>query len=295
MNRPLSMTGFGRGEYTDNGTTWVVELRSVNHRFLDIKTRMPWRYSALEERVRQELAHFSARGHIDVSVSSSGGPEQGSLLEVNLPLAREYHACLEKIHRELQLAGEVDLAQVASYRDVIVPASEDEVDVDAVWPGIREALALAIQGLLAMREKEGGALKRDLLGRLDTFATILNQVAEAVPEVNQKRQDALKERLDNVLKGVDIDPVRLAQEAAVLADKSDITEELVRLRSHMGQFVDLLGAAEPVGRKLDFLLQEFLREVNTMASKVGNATVAHHIVDLKNELEKIREQVQNLE
>ncbi|MCF6290272.1 MAG: YicC family protein [Desulfobacterales bacterium] len=295
MNRPLSMTGFGRGESSGDGRTWVVELRSVNHRFLDVKIRMPWKYAALEERVKRELGRYYGRGHIDLTVSSNGDGGAGVRLEANLPLAREYHNCLKQIHQDLQLTGAPDLAMVLSCRDVIGPAAEVEEDLDRAWSFIGEALNRALKDALAMREKEGRTLKADLLGRLETFAGTVERVELAVPDINRKRQESLKERLDNLLQGVDIDPVRLAQEAAVLVDKSDITEEMVRLRSHMEQFAGMLAAAEPIGRKLDFLIQEFLREINTMVSKIGNAAVAHHIVDLKNELEKMREQIQNLE
>ncbi len=295
MNRPLSMTGFGRGESTGDGRTWVVELRSVNHRFLDVKIRMPWKYAALEERVKQEVGRYHSRGHIDLTVSVNGTGGEGVRLEANLPLAREYHNCLRQIQQELQLTGVPDLAMVLSCREVIGPAAEVEEDPDKVWPFINEALASALKGALAMRENEGRTLKADLLHRLETFAGTVARVEQAVPEINRKRRESLKERLDNLLEGVDIDPVRLAQEAAILVDKSDITEEMVRLRSHMDQLAGMLAAAEPVGRKLDFLVQEFLREINTMVSKIGNAAVAHHIVDLKNELEKMREQIQNLE
>lgn len=296
MKRPLSMTGFGRGEYEGGGKVWTVECRSVNHRFLDVKIKAPWKYAALEERIKSEIATYHARGHIDLFVSVNGGQSDEVRLAANLPLAREYFNCLQAVRRELDIAGEPDLTMLAAFRDIVGPVEDAAaVDLDEIWAYIREALQAALAESLGMRENEGQTLRDDLLGRLDLFKQAAGQVEAALPGLIRKREETLKERLDKLLQGVDIDPVRLAQEAAVIVDKSDVTEELVRLRSHIIQFADFLDLDEPVGRRLDFLLQEFLREVNTMAAKISNAETAHLIVNLKNELEKMREQVQNLE
>ncbi len=294
MKRPLSMTSFGRGESVADGTVWTVEIRSVNHRYCDISFKLPRKYAVLEDRMKKEIISFCSRGHIDVGLSYVSSGVGSANLEVNMDLAREYQRSLQAISGELSLPAPNDLALVAGYRDVIV-AREPEEDVEAIWPAIRFALIQALEGGLTMREQEGATLKEDLLARLHTLESTADEVEKLAPELVRKKEATLKERLDNLLKGVDIDPARLAQEVAVMADKADVTEELVRLRSHCQQFFHFLELDEPVGRRLDFLMQEFLREINTLASKINDAGVAHLAVELKNEVEKMREQVQNLE
>ena len=294
MKRPLSMTSFGRGEAVADGTAWTVEIRSVNHRYCDISFKLPRKYAVLEDRMKKEIMSFYSRGHIDVMLSYVSSGVGSANLQVNMDLARAYQQSLQALSEALSLPAPTDLAQVAGYRDVIV-ACEPEEDVEAIWPAIRNALIEALEGGLSMREREGATLKEDLLARLHALENTADAVEKMAPELVRKKEMALKERLDNLLKGVDIDPARLAQEVAVMADKADVTEELVRLRSHCGQFFHFLALDEPVGRRLDFLMQEFLREINTMASKINDAGVAHLSVELKNEVEKMREQVQNLE
>jgi uncharacterized protein (TIGR00255 family) len=293
MSRPLSMTSFGRGEKTSNGLTWTVEIRAVNHRYRDIHLKLPRRLAALEERIKKEVAAFHARGHIEVAINS-GGEQEAPRFDANLELARQYHYCLLKIKEELSLPQAPDLAMLASFRDIIVPV-EREADLELVWPAVRESLQEALKTSLVMRQQEGDALRDELLARLARFDQAIEVIEEVVPELVRKKQAALQERLDNLLRGVDIEPSRLAQEVVIMADKSDVTEELVRLRSHVRQFRHFLQLDEPVGRRLDFLSQEFLREINTLAAKIGDASIAHQTVELKNEIEKIREQVQNLE
>jgi len=212
-------------------------------------------------------------------------------------LARQYIACLNELAGELSVPGQPDLALLASYRDIITqPDEETEGEaLEEFWPTLNGALVAALEACQKMRRNEGETLREDLLERLDTFQEKLESIAQSLPQIIKKRETALKERLDILLSGIDIDPVRLAQEVAILVDKSDVSEEIVRLRSHIEQFHGFLRLAEPVGRRLDFLVQEFLREVNTIASKINHAETAHMIVGMKNDIEKIREQVQNLE
>ena len=183
---------------------------------------------------------------------------------------------------------------MASYPNVIYAMDETE-DLEAVWDILRQALLQALELTWDMREREGLSLKNDLLARLDFLASTKEQIKEKIPELTVQKQVSLQERIAKLAKDVDIDPVRIAQEIAIIADKADVTEELVRLTSHIDQFRHFLNQQEPVGRRLDFLLQELLREINTMASKISDAGIAHQAVELKNELEKMREQVQNLE
>jgi uncharacterized protein (TIGR00255 family) len=297
MGRPVSMTGFGRGEASSDHSSWIVELRAVNHRYLDIGMKLPREFVGWEDRIKKEISSYHLRGRVDVYVSFNGEWRESVRVNADLPLARQYTACLQELARELAIPGEPDLALLASYRDIITQKDEEAGTerMEELWPVLQEALDAALKECQNMRQREGEILSKDLLQRLDTFELKIENIRQSLPEIMEKRENALKERLDILLSGIDIDPVRLAQEVAILVDKADVSEELVRLRSHIEQFHGFLKLAEPVGRRLDFLVQEFLREVNTIASKINHAGTAHMIVEMKNDLEKIREQVQNLE
>lgn len=294
MNRPLSMTAFGRGESTDSGRTWIVEVRTVNHRYLDVSIRLPRRYGSLEERVRQKVAALFSRGRVEVMIECAGQSTSIMSLQVNMALAREYHHCLQSLKSELSLDGNPELAMFTALKDVIVPMAQED-DLEVVWQALEPALAEALHGCVRMRGQEGQNLKKDLLARLGAFAQTVGEIHAMIPVLVTEKEENLKARLTQLLAGQNLDPGRLAQEVALLADKTDVTEEVVRLHSHIEQFAAFLELDEAVGRRLDFLLQEFLREINTMASKINNSRVAHWAVELKNELEKMREQVQNLE
>lgn len=288
------MTGFGRGEVAFEGRVWVAEVRTVNHKYLDQRIVMPRSFSALEDRVRKMVSSNHDRGRVDVSLQCQSDAESGTKLTINKDLARQYHSCLMKLKSELNLEAQVELSDMLSLREII-RQEEESPDFDKEWPLICSALDIAIGACCLMREQEGRALKEDLAERLESFSYCVESLEEKVPEILSARVEAVKARLAKLLDGLDIDPIRLAQETVILADKSDVTEELVRLRSHMSQFASFLESSEPVGRRLDFLMQEFLREVNTIASKISNAEIAHMSVELKNEIEKLREQVQNIE
>lgn len=292
--RPRSMTGFGRGEASEADQTWTVEIRTVNHRFLDQRVVLPRAYSALEERVKKTVATGQDRGRVEVSLSLAGSGSTVPRLTVDMDLARQYHDCLQQLGEEFGLGGRIQLADMVDQRDII-SLQEQSPDIDQEWPLVRQAVLAALAECKHMREQEGQTLKNDLLDRLDHFAAIVKDIETAIPQVLQHRQEELKKRVMKMLDGMDIDPMRLAQETAIMADKADVTEEVVRLASHISQFRSFLNSDEPVGRRLDFLLQEFLREVNTLASKISNAAIAHLGVEMKNEIEKLREQVQNIE
>lgn len=296
MTRPVSMTSFGRGEAADGSRLWTVEVKSVNHRYSDISIRMPRSYNGLEERVKKKVALSYSRGHVDVTIFCRGVDEKSANLHLNLSLATEYLRHLSSLRQTLSLADEPTLAMVASYKDVISEV-EPEEDLDQIWLVIEEGLDAALREGLAMRQREGATLKADLSERLMLFRQTLANIEEQSAQVAEKKLATLQERLNRLLGdgATTIDPTRLAQEAVFLADKVDITEEQVRLKSHLDQFAGFLEMDEPVGRRLDFLLQEFLREINTMASKIAEASVTYLTVELKNEVEKMREQVQNLE
>lgn len=292
--RPRSMTGFGRGEASDGGRTWVAEVRTVNHRFLDQRVILPRLFAALEEPVKKKVAAALDRGRVDITFSLQGVSTVEPQLVVNESVARQYHRCLRQLIADFALDAEVTLKDMLTLRDV-VSLEEQRPDVDAEWQLIAGALDAALKDCDVMREKEGHALQQDLLGRLAKFEAIVSRIEERIPELQQQRQADLRIRVGKLLEGLDLDPIRLAQETAIMADKSDVTEEITRLGSHMAQFRSFLASDEPVGRRLDFLLQEFLREVNTLSSKISNAGIAHLGVEMKNEIEKLREQVQNIE
>lgn len=294
MSFPRSMTAFGRGEASLAGRAWVVEIRSVNHRYSDYKIKLPRKYAALEERIKQEVAARQSRGHIEIMVTPAGGEEGGRHLAPNLELAREYYRCLMTLRDELELPDQPTLAMLRELPELIQAAEEDE-DLEASWPGLQSALLAALEKAAVMREQEGEATKRELLTRLTGVETVLAAIEAAVPVTIAKRREKLQERLTALLNGADIEPTRFNQEIALLIDKGDVTEEIVRLRSHLEQFRRFLDAPEPTGRRLDFLLQEFFREINTIASKISEVVITHQTVELKNEVEKMREQVQNLE
>lgn len=292
--RPRSMTGFGRGEASAEGRTWVAEIRTVNHRFLDQRVVLPRLFNAFEEPVKKMVATVLDRGRVDSTFSVQGLSAVEPQLVVNESVARQYHRCLQQLIDVYGLDGTVTLRDMLTLRDVIT-LEEQRPDMDAEWDLISSALEAALKDCDIMREREGQALQQDLLGRLAKFETVVRQIDTHIPELQQQRQSDLRLRVGKLLDGLDLDPIRLAQETALMADKSDVTEEITRLDSHMAQFRSFLASDEPVGRRLDFLLQEFLREVNTLSSKISSASIAHLGVEMKNEIEKLREQVQNIE
>ena len=296
MSYPRSMTGFGRGDHEEAGRSWTVEIKSVNHRFLDTKVKMSREFTALEERIKGQVAQAFSRAHVDVLITVTGSSSQDTRLEVNKNLARQYSNTLLELRKELGLNPDNDslMPLVATFPEVISSVKLEE-DAEQSWPQLQTALQAALAQSERMRQQEGANLCTDLLTRLEEFAAIVNDIAQHIPELVALRQANLKEKINKLLGEIDLDPMRLAQEVAILTDKADVTEELVRLQSHIDQFKHFLASNEPTGRKLDFLLQEFLREVNTLASKISNSSVAHQSVELKNIIEKLREQAQNLE
>lgn len=289
-----SMTGFGRGEVEAGGRVWTAEIRCVNHRYLDLKLKLPRGYTELEDRIRKKINSHHLRGRVDLVLTVTGDFSDLLTVRVNTQLAKTYKESLQELSQKLGMSEVDDLALIAAYPDVLVREQEKE-NLEEVWPLVEKALDLALTQCDVMRQQEGECLQRDLMTRLEAFKATVNQVEAKVPVLLQQREKNLKERLEKLLDNVQLDPMRLNQEVAVMADKTDVTEELVRLNSHIEQCRSFLNEEGAVGRKLDFLIQEFLREVNTLASKINDATVAHLTVELKGELEKMREQIQNIE
>ncbi|MDO5675147.1 MAG: YicC/YloC family endoribonuclease [bacterium] len=289
-----SMTGFGRGEAGSPERLWVAEIRTVNHRFLDQKINLPRAFPGFEEPVRRMVAERLGRGRVEVQLSVSGAMAGQARLAVNQDLARQYHSCLQTLQRDFALEGGIRLADMLNLRDLI-SVDEQPPDLETEWALAGSALSAALSACEAMRLQEGQALKEDLSRRLQAFSALVDRIHNQLPDLLRMRQAELQDRLAKLLSGIDLDPMRLAQECAIMADKSDVSEEITRLRSHINQFHSFLGLDEAVGRRLDFLLQEFLREVNTLCSKISHAEIAQLGVEMKNEIEKLREQVQNIE
>lgn len=289
-----SMTGYGRAEVEHQGRIWTVEVKSVNNRYLDAKIKLPRNYHALEDPIRKKIGEFHQRGRVDLVINVSGDFSDLVRIGVDTNLARLYKDRLQELAEELGLDSRPDLAMLIGLPDVLTREQQPE-DLQEIWPLLESALDEGFGQCLEMRVREGEALAADLAERLKVFTEVLDAIEENLPGIIAERENGVRERLEKLLGTIDLDPARLAQEVAVMVDKSDVTEELVRLRSHIGQWRGLLDSSVPVGRKLDFLIQEFLREVNTIASKINDADNAHKTVALKSELEKMREQVQNIE
>lgn len=289
-----SMTGYGRAESHSQGRAWTVEVKSVNNRFLDAKVKLPRNYAALEDNIRKKFGTYHQRGRVDLTVSVSGDFSDLVTVDVDVKLAKTYRKRLVELANELGIDSRIDLSMLMSLPDIVIKEQQQE-DLDDIWPTLEKAVEDALGQCQDMRIREGEALTDELTERLSLFTEVLDAIEQRLPTIRAERESGLKERLDKLLGTIDLDPARLAQEVAILADKSDVTEEMVRLRSHISQFAHLLESSEAVGRKLDFLIQEFLREVNTIASKINDAENAHKTVALKSELEKMREQVQNIE
>jgi len=289
-----SMTAFAEASHTVDNITCNVEIRTYNSRHLDVALYLPRAFSRLEDGVKKQVGHHVARGRVEIRVALEEQAGDTPLFQVDLPRAQGYFKALSTLRDQFDLKDPVTLSHILEGRDMI-QAAENKTDADQVEAVLFQAVDMALGGLDTMRTTEGINLAQDLLARVDDIEKRLDIVetdAAALPALYRQR---LMERIEILTAGVEVDPVRLAQEAALLADKSDISEEVVRVRSHIQQFRDIMAADEPGGRKLNFLIQEFNREFNTMGSKSGKAALSHTIVELKSELEKIREQIQNIE
>ena len=291
-----SMTGYGRAEAVCGGRRFSVEMKSVNHRYLEISLRLPGMLASLEGEIKKKLGEQFSRGRIEASfrVDAEGSAEAIGRYVLNLPLARNYHALLSEMREKLQLDGEITLGMMTGFRDVFVPTDVVQ-DPAALWEGVAKVLDDAIRTLTEMREREGESLKRDLTARLTLIAGLLEKIFARSPQVLQDYQKRLSDRVRELTGGMVVDEARLLQEVAMMAEKSDITEEIVRFRSHVSQFTDLFSGADAVGRKVDFIIQEMGREVNTIGSKSSDAEISRDVIEIKSELAKLREQVQNLE
>jgi len=289
-----SMTGYGRREAAWAGGTVAVEVRSVNHRFCEAVVRVPRGLGALEDDLKRLVQKTCARGRVELSVSLSGAREGGKRLVLDHAAAAQYHRLLVELKKKLKLGGSVDVALLAGFRDIFT-ASEQPLDEAKLLKTVKSLAAAAVKELDRMRRSEGEALTRDTQDRLGSVREAVAGVRERAPAVAGDAFARMKARVEKLLGAEPPDPARLHQELAIFADRYDVSEELTRLDSHLAQFDGALESAEPVGRTLDFLLQEMGREVNTIGSKANDAQITSLVVRLKGDLEKIREQVQNIE
>lgn len=290
-----SMTGYGRSDVRNAAGNLAVEMRSVNNRYLDVQIKLPRSLNALEPRIRKEVQEGFSRGRVDVFVTRSGADSSPFRFTVDHDRAEQYIRALNELKARFSLPGEVDLALLNALPDIIGKEEITE-DLEALWASLAGGLRQAIGELRSMREQEGASLAQDIAGRLNTIEALIETVQVRLPLTLEQARKRMTDALEKLLKDPP-EPARLAQEIAILAERTDVTEEITRLGSHMGQFRAMMQGAgkEPVGRKLDFLIQEMGREVNTIASKALDAEISLQVVNMKAELEKIREQVQNIE
>ena len=289
------MTGFSRYENQNEDLTCKVEIRSVNNRFIDVNTRLPRSLAPLELPLKKMVKSKCARGSFDISIAIEKNGDSEANLEVapNLPLATEYLNAFKNIQEGLGLKGEIDINTILSQRDVVKP--ELKKVEDSSEEIVLQTVDKTLTDLVKMREDEGKNLEKDILNQISSIEALGKSISTKQSITIQQFQGKLKEKIQTLTTGIEIDPARIAQESALLADRCDVTEELVRLESHLDQFNKLVASHEPQGRKLEFLTQEINREVNTMGSKSIDLEVSKAVIEMKSCLEKIREQLANIE
>ena len=287
MGKLLSMTGYGSAKGTVEGQEITVELKSVNNRFLDCSVRLPRSFLFAEDAVKKAVTVGVTRGKVDVFVSAQASQDSGTVVLVNEGLAREYRDAIARIAESLELENGLTAFSIARLPDVLT-VERREIDKDKATAALAEITAKAVEEFNAMREREGEWLRRDMLAKLDTIEKLVSIVEERSPQTVKEYRERLEARCS-------LDEQRVITEAAIFADRTAVDEETVRLRSHIAQFRTLLQEGSPILRKPDFLVQELNREMNTIGSKCSDSYLAQVVVDLKSELEKIREQIQNVE
>lgn len=289
-----SMTGFGRAQAAVEGYNITVEIKSVNNRYFDFYAKMPRTFSFLEEKVKSLLSTEISRGKVECSIQIETTADESVIVSVNEPLAKGYVNAVEEIAEKFALKNDLTALSIARFSDVL-SITKAPVDEEDLWNKVQSVVKNALDSFISMRETEGERLKEDVLSRADTIISNVAYIEERSPETVKQYSEKLLERMKNVLGDTQIDEARILTEAAIYADKIAVAEETVRLRSHIDQLHTLLSADEAVGRKLDFLVQEINREANTIGSKAQDVDIARRVIDIKAEVEKIREQIQNIE
>jgi uncharacterized protein (TIGR00255 family) len=289
-----SMTGYGRGETDHNGTKFSVELNSVNRKQSDIVINLPRDLTALEPQIRQTINENISRGRTNVVVSYQNGSSGPRKLALDTELARSYHDAMRALQKDLDAPGEITIGSILQAPGVM-RAPEETIDSNVAWPAIERALRAALNELIKMREREGKHLAKDLIRRLKAMRKQIKEIRGLHPDVVKKYRAVLLERIHKAGLPIPSDDDRLMKEISFFADRADVSEELTRVESHLAQFAHHLRRHEPVGRTLEFITQEIFRELNTLGAKANDAAISQRVVLCKAELEKIREQIQNLE
>lgn len=289
-----SMTGFGAGDAETADFKVHIEVKAVNQRFLETNYHMPYSMNMFENQLTKKIKEYASRGKLDINIRFQDLRDKAVTVKVEKGLVAAYGQALQEISSQLELSAPVTAAQIASYPDVL-KLNEENADLEAAQPVLMQAMEQALESFVAMREAEGQNIQRDLLARIGILENFVGELEKLAPEIVAAYRQRLENLLREYLAKEDIDESRIIQEVALFTDKVNYTEETVRLRSHFNQFRQIITAGEPVGRKLDFLIQEMNREINTVASKANSAGAAQFVVDVKSEIEKIREQIQNIE
>jgi len=289
-----SMTGYGRFEHVDENRKIIIDLRSVNHRYCDITVKVPRAYSYLEDKIKEYVASNISRGKVEVFLYIENYTSNDKVVTVDHVLAENYYSVLKELKETYDLRNDVGISDLARFSDIFVTRQQDE-DKDKAWEMVKTCLAPAVDDFVAMRVREGERLKENLLERARAIKGLVAQIAERSPEMLKEYEARLRARIDELLGDFKADEGRILTEVGVMADKVCVDEELVRLNSHFEELEKILALSEPVGRKLDFLVQEINRETNTIGSKANDFGLAKCVVEIKSEIEKLREQIQNIE
>ena len=289
-----SMTGYGSAKGASGKTAISVELRSVNNRYLDCSVRLPRVYTAAEDAIKAAVGKFVSRGKVDVYINLDTSAAEETVIRLNEPLAAAYVEIFHKMSEEFGVPNDISTATLARLPDILT-AEKAEEDREQLFADIGDVLQEALRGYDAMRTAEGARLREDVLSRLELLETLVTKAEERSPVTLKEYRDRLTQKMTEVLSAVNIDQQRILTEAALFADRIAVDEETVRLRSHISQVRGMMDADEPVGRKLDFLVQEMNREANTIGSKGNDLEMAKIVVEMKSTIEKIREQIQNIE
>ncbi len=289
-----SMTGYGREQRLVGNREILVEIRSVNHRYYEFNARLPRAYGYLEEKLKSFLNGKISRGKVEVAVSIFNQEGADACIEVNPIIANGYINALREANKELNLKDDITLTQIMRFPDVFTVKKVTE-DEEEIWNAVKEVAEVALDKFVSMRQTEGEKMKEDVSSKLDFIEKVVGEIEERSPMVTESYRERLTSKLKAVLEDKNIDEARIITEAAIFSEKTAVDEETVRLRSHISQFRKLIETDEPVGKKLDFIVQEMNREVNTTGSKCQDLTITQMVVNLKSEIEKIREQIQNIE
>ena len=288
-----SMTGYGRGNISKNDREYQIEIKSVNHRYLDISVKMPRQLSYLEDAIKKEISSRVKRGKVDIFITFNNNSLEGRTIKINTELAHAYITELKKLSEKEEILSDIQVTEISKYPDVL--NIQNEQDDDKIKEEVIEVLNNATDNFICMRQVEGSKISEDLLKRLHYIQVKVNEISKFSTGLIEEYVVKLETRIKGILKDQEIDKQRLAQEVVIYADKCSVEEEITRLNSHILQFKNLLNSDEAVGKKLDFIVQEMNRETNTIGSKANNLDITNRVIDLKTEIENIREQIQNIE